>query len=576
MAGLSNDYLLGLVREESRFVVEPPSCRGASPVPQVDPSALFHPEPDMEGLVVRTLKDSSLLLEQLAHERLHSRQEQKGTLAVRLFDNARSLTRLLSDKRLSPEFREFVFLELGEAAGALSEFLVDPGIPQEEQIKMSKELIKMSMELNRFIKDPEAPYRRETVDNLLKVAIYLSQFNDVFLDQLKEQHSASPEADDSDRIPPAFLRHELRTPLQTVIGNLMAAKESFEEGIFADLIDGYKHLSSLSELLFAEGMALEPTPETFHLKRLVEYVHNQTKRYDRGRVQIQFDAPDVIVHADFQKLSMALINLISNAIKFSPSDRPVMVGIRQDGPHFIFAIRDFGDGMSDEVIRDRLFKLFSPSDKQHKSIKSSGIGLFISQKLVRAMGGLIRVESIEAPNPDHGSAFSFRIPMPIGRAEEIGRSPTPTRTPTPRTPDHSPLLAQARIEVSKIRNRDVRIIAADDDGTTRRMVTAVLKKIGVKEVNYLPSGDEAVSQFDPSKYNLVILDNRMPGRSGWQTAQEIHKIALDAGIARLPIIMISGDADPEIDVELAKQMNFTLLIKPVVASKFVETIDQLL
>lgn len=573
MASVSNDCFSGL----SRLVIEPPSCRGASPVPQVDPAALFHPEPDIEGPIVRTLQESSLLLEQLAYVRLSGREDQKGALAVRLFDNARSLLRYASERQLSPEFREFVFLQLGEAAGALSEFLVDPTISQEEQIKMSKELIRMSMALNHFIKDPEAPFRRETLDHLLKAAVYLSQFNDDFLERLKEQYSAAPSRDDLDRIPPSFLRHELRTPLQNVIGNLMAAKESFEEGIFTDLIDGYKHLSSLSELLFAEGMALEPIPETFHLKRLVEYVHNQTKRYDRGRVKIQFDYPDLIVNADFQKLSMALINLISNAIKFSPSDLPVMVRIRQDGSHFTFAIRDFGDGMSDEVIRDRLFKLFSPSDKEHKSIKSSGIGLFISQKLVKAMGGMIRVESVLAPALDHGSAFSFTIPMQMGREEDIGKSPSPSRMPSPRSSQpQSPLLAQVRREVSRIRNQHVRVIAADDDAVTRRFSTAMFKRIGIKEVEYLSTGDAALRAFDPNKYDLVILDNRMPGRSGWQTAQEIHRIALAAGIARFPMIMISGDENPEIDLESANQMNFTVLKKPVLASSLAETIDRLL
>ncbi|MBX7067608.1 MAG: response regulator [Parachlamydiales bacterium] len=545
---------------KSRVIVEPPLySRLDSPV--------LSRQTDIESIVIERLRQSARVFDQVSYERVGLGEKSRGELAGEMLDILSHLNDAIQDALMPDKLDEFVAAELVQISETVNEFLNDPGLSNEIRVAFLKETIKISVFLNNYIQKPSVCHEQKVkiIASMLAAAEALNQFNDDFLTDLQEKVS-SQAAQEMESIPSSFLRHELRAPLQNLIGVL-----SCMEGVASDaqynkiLEDGYKHLASLSDLLGAEGLKLQTNPRTFRLSRLIEYVHNQTKNYDNGRVKIQFNIPaDLVVYADFQKLSIALINLITNAIKYSPDGEMVEVLIENSGSDFRFAITDRGPGMTEDVIQNQLFRIFSPGSSSHRKIKSSGLGLYISQMLVKAMGGKIQVKS----ELGQGSTFFFGIPIEPGKEEEIDRSPIPFRSDTPMQRARTPLkVSPTPGPRVRLRNENLRILWADDDRTSWKVYPMILKLAGLKTAcTLVKDGASAVDAFKSGNYDLVILDKNMPVMGGCEAA-----IAIRAHNLAVPIILATGDdSNPEFNIDGRK----AILTKPVKNDTLIPQINE--
>jgi PAS domain S-box-containing protein len=228
----------------------------------------------------------------------------------------------------------------------------------------------------------------------------------------------------------ATASHELRTPLAAVYGaaqTLLRHDFALDEGgrdRFVSLIaEESERLSRIvNEILLANQLdagRLDLESEAFDAVELVERVVEATRAYAPPGISIELVAPDRLppVAADRDKVRQVLVNLVENAIKYSPDGGHVEVGVEAHDEHALFRVRDEGLGIPPEE-RGRVFEKFYRVDPHMtRGVGGTGLGLYICNELVSRMGGRIWVE----PNNGQGSMFLFELP--IAESSAVQRLP---------------------------------------------------------------------------------------------------------------------------------------------------------
>jgi CheY-like chemotaxis protein len=244
------------------------------------------------------------------------------------------------------------------------------------------------------------------------------------------------------------------------------------------------------------------------------------------------------VAADPLRLGQVFINLLGNAVKFTESGEICLIGelLEQTGNKvkLRFSIRDTGIGMTKEQA-NRLFQAFSQADAStSRKYGGTGLGLAISKRLVELMGGSIWVVS----EPGQGSTFSFT--GWFGLSEAAPRRVVPTRLGSLKT------------------------LIVDDSASAREVLEDLLTTVG-GEIEQVASGAEAidaVKQADAGDpFDLVLLDWRMPGLDGVETARRIRA---DGSLKRVPaIVIVTAFGREEVHTEAEGAGVDGFLVKPV-------------
>ncbi len=244
----------------------------------------------------------------------------------------------------------------------------------------------------------------------------------------------------------ATASHELRTPLAAVYGaaqTLLRHDFALDEGgrdRFVSLIaEESERLGRIvNEILLANQLdagRLDLESEAFDAAELVERVVEATRAYAPPGISIELIAPERLapVAADRDKVRQVLINLVENAIKYSPDGGRVQIGVEAHDEHALFQVRDEGLGIPPDE-RVRVFEKFYRVDPQMtRGVGGTGLGLYICNELVSRMGGRIWVE----PNDERGSTFLFELP--VAESSSIQRLPADpaesqaTTSPAPAT-----------------------------------------------------------------------------------------------------------------------------------------------
>jgi signal transduction histidine kinase/CheY-like chemotaxis protein len=361
----------------------------------------------------------------------------------------------------------------------------------------------------------------------------------------------------------ATMSHEIRTPLNGVIGlsrllEAMTVPAEALEMVRMIRSSGDALLRVINDILDfskveAGKMDLEVAP--FHLHRSLEESIwlFRTKAAEKG-LRLGCDlAPDlpVYVAGDDTRLRQVVLNLISNALKFTSAGEVVLsasVERRDEASYSIaFEVRDTGIG----IAPDQLPHLFSSFNQADASISrrygGTGLGLAISKRLVELMGGTINVES----KPGSGTRFRFSVPM--GHAQEPA---APLTAPPP------------TVEAGN----QLRVLVAEDNVVNQRVVSMMLKKLGVN-ADLAADGAQAIAAVVENRYDLVLMDLQMPEVDGLAATREIR--------SRLPsdrqpfIVGLTAHATTEYrDICLGAGMN-GYLTKPLEQEKLRDLIAKL-
>jgi PAS domain S-box-containing protein len=217
----------------------------------------------------------------------------------------------------------------------------------------------------------------------------------------------------------ATASHELRTPLaavygaaQTLLRHDFALDETGRERFVSLIADESERLGRIvNEILLANQLdagRLDLESEPFDAHDLVERVVEATRMHAPPTVTLEVDASNDLtpVAADADKVRQVVVNLVENAIKYSPDGGRVEVGVDEEDGFVRFHVRDEGLGVAPED-QERIFEKFYRADPQMvRGVGGTGLGLYICKELIDRMGGRIWVE----PNGDRGSNFVFDLP----------------------------------------------------------------------------------------------------------------------------------------------------------------------
>jgi CheY-like chemotaxis protein len=230
--------------------------------------------------------------------------------------------------------------------------------------------------------------------------------------------------------------------------------------------------------------------------------------------------PHAAFLGDPTRLRQMLCNLVSNALKFTAVGR-VELGLRALGGELEFAVTDTGPG----IPLERQAALFQPFSQVHDGahLGGTGLGLSIVRRLAEAMGGSAGLESTVG----QGARVWFRVPL----------SPVASRRPS------SPSI----LAVPHALPSGLRVMAAEDNATNRKVISALLAKLGVA-VETVDNGLAAVARLvgEPSERpHLVLMDCQMPELDGLEATARVRRWEAQRGAARLPIVALTASAYEE-------------------------------
>ncbi|MDL2229489.1 response regulator [Treponema sp. OttesenSCG-928-L16] len=310
------------------------------------------------------------------------------------------------------------------------------------------------------------------------------------------------------------MSHEMRTPMNAIIGMTGIAKASGDPGKMEYCLDRIDNASNhllgvindILDMSKIEAGKFELVRTEFKLEKMLISVSNVMNfRIDEKKlnfvVNIDRRLPAVVI-SDEQRLSQVITNLLSNAVKFTPEEGTIKLNVfvseNQDEIYTLqFEVIDTGIGISEEQ-QHRLFTSFEQADGSiARKYGGTGLGLAISKSIVEMMDGRIWVES----EPDAGSAFKFQIKVRKGslKAEEQ--------------------------ETQRSSWKDLRLLAVDDTPEVREYFMHFAEAIGASCVT-AADGNEACEILDRSgdaSFNIMFVDWRMPGMDGIELTGRIKK-----------------------------------------------------
>ena len=361
----------------------------------------------------------------------------------------------------------------------------------------------------------------------------------------------------------ANMSHEIRTPMNAVIGlnHLLQKTELTEKqrnyvlkidraahnllGIINDILDFSK--------IEAGKLDIEHIP--FDLEEVMDNLASLTSPNAQNKgLELIFNispaVPNKLV-GDPLRLGQVLLNFVSNAVKFTEKGEIIvsatLVEQEDDLARIRFSIKDTGIGLTEEQ-QAKLFQSFSQADTTTtRKFGGTGLGLAISKKLIEMMGGSVGLKS------EFGKGSEFYFDIACGKQAAASRD-YPTLPPN---------------------LKNIRVLIVDDNETAREVLQNYVEDFGF-EVTAVASGREAVERVTEAAkhgekpYDVVLLDWRMPGMDGFETARAIRE-SLDA--AQSPhLVMVTNYGREEVAAQAENTGIEAFLIKPVNQSVLFDTI----
>ena len=337
----------------------------------------------------------------------------------------------------------------------------------------------------------------------------------------------------------AMLGHELRNPLSGIAGAIRLWQETGNEpeaaelaravierqtGNLARLVDDLLDVARITEGKIELRRGPVDVGET--IGRAIEAVRPllEARRHELD-LALAAGGP-LRVDADPMRLEQIVVNLLTNAAKYTPDGGRINLGMRHLGDEAVIAVSDNGIGIAPEMLAE-IFDLFTQVDRSlDRTAGGLGIGLNLCRQLLALHGGTI---SAESPGPGGGATFTVRLPA-LPPTVAPGKAPEPSRV------------------VPASRRR--RILLVDDNQDTVRLLSRLLTRRG-HEVFTTGDGLSALKIAAEFRPEVLLLDIGLPGLDGYALARRLRA----DGFAKTPMIAISGYAQ-ESDRELAREAGF--------------------
>jgi len=352
----------------------------------------------------------------------------------------------------------------------------------------------------------------------------------------------------------SVMSHEMRTPLNTVIGITNALmeedpKESQRENLEILKFSSRNLLTLINDVLdFTKietgNLQLEFIP--FNLKQLVQNtIHSFQYKSGSKKIQLKHSIDARIpeyVNSDPTRLFQILNNLLSNAVKFTESGHVTLgLDMNQEDENQVgitFSVSDSGIGIAPDKL-EVIFEAYEQAGSETaRKYGGTGLGLAITKKLVELYQSHISVQS----EPGKGSTFSFTLTMDKSQGS----------------------IKETESEPQRFENLSASVLLVDDNAMNRLIGRKVLQKFGI-DPEFAENGVEALEKIRSNNYDLVLMDIQMPVMDGLEAVKQLRQME-DEKYQRLPVIALTASSLPEDELRFRNAGMNDFILKPFEAS----------
>ncbi len=378
--------------------------------------------------------------------------------------------------------------------------------------------------------------------------------------------------------------HDIRTPMNAIMGFTNLAQTHIDEketvqNYLEKIRSASRHLLSLIndvlDMSRIESGKIQIEESEVSLPDVIEEIQNMIQPMAEEAHQefiIEKDVRDNFIYTDKLRLNQVLINLLGNAIKFTPQGGKIWLTIKQEAEApegygvYQFSVKDTGIGIAPEFI-DKVFKAFEREQTTTLSgIQGTGLGLSITRSIIEMMGGRITVAS----EVNKGSEFTVKLIFLLQDVE--GNRLSSEELAALRKEE-----ARRAEEERKVLFAGKHILVVEDNYLNMEIIRTILREEGivVEEANNGKMAIEKLLESPAGTYEMLLMDVQMPIMDGYEATKQIRGMA-DKGYAEVPIVAMTANAfEEEKKKALSLGMN-AHISKPVEINHLFEIITKII